>query len=68
MQQMKEAYEIASKIIKKTTARGKTYYDKKRQSTVLSPGDRVLVRNMSERGGPGKVRSYWEDQIHIVVS
>ena len=67
-QQMKEAYEIASKIIKKTTARGKTYYDKKRQSSVLSPGDRVLMRNMSERGGPGKLRSYWEDQIHIVVS
>ena len=67
-QQMKEAYDIASKTIKKTTARGKTYYDQKRQSSVLSPGDRVLVRNMSERGGPGKLRSYWEDQIHIVVS
>lgn len=67
-QQMKEAYDIASRNIKKTTARGKTYYDQKRQSTVLSPGDRVLVRNMSERGGPGKLRSYWEDKIHLVVS
>ncbi|XP_032363178.1 uncharacterized protein LOC116675624 [Etheostoma spectabile] len=67
-QQMKEAYDIASKTIKKTTARGKTYYDQKRQSAMLSPGDRVLVRNMSERGGPGKLRSYWEKQIHIVVS
>jgi len=67
-QQMKEAYDIASQTIKKTTAREKTYYDQKRQSTVLSPGDRVLVRNMSESGGPGKLRSYWEDQIHLVVS
>lgn len=65
---MKEAHDIASKIIQKTTARGKKSYDKKRQSAVLSPGDRVLVRNMSERGGPGKLRSYWEDKIHIVVS
>lgn len=67
-QQMKEAYDIASKTTRKTTARGKTYYDQKRQSSVLSPGDRVLVRNMSECGGPGKLCSYWEDQIHIVVS
>lgn len=66
--QMKEAYDIASKTIKKTTARGKMNYDQKRQSSVLFPGDRVLVRNMSERGGPGKLRSYWEEQIHIVVS
>lgn len=65
---MKEAYDIASKNVKKTTARGKAYYDQKRQSSVLSPGDRVLVRNMSERGGPGKLRSYWEEQIHVVVS
>lgn len=67
-QQMKEAYDIASKNIKKTLARGKTHYDQKRQSAVLSPGDRVLVRNMSERGGPGKLRSYWENQVHVVVS
>lgn len=67
-QQMKEAYDIASKTIKKTTARGKINYDQKRQSSVLFPGDRVLVRNMSEHGGPGKLRSYWEEQIHIVAS
>lgn len=67
-QQMKEAYDIASKSNAKTTMRGKTYYDQKRQSSVLSPGDRVLIRNMSEHGGPGKLRSYWEGQVHIVVT
>lgn len=42
--------ETGCNSLKKTTARGKTYYDQKRQSSVLSPGDRVLVRNMTERG------------------
>ena len=35
--------------------------------TTLEPMDRVLVLNLSERGGTGKMRSYWEEQIYIIV-
>ncbi len=47
--------------------RKKINYDAGLLSSVLRKGDRVLVKNRSERGGPGKLRSYWEPDIHIVV-
>ena len=64
---MKEAYSQARKNISKSATDGKQQYDRKVRFSKLQPGDRVLVRNFSERGGPGKLRSCWEQQIHVVV-
>ncbi|CAB3992586.1 Retrovirus-related Pol poly from transposon [Paramuricea clavata] len=61
---MKEAYAKASNLASKNASRGKKQYDKKVRSTVLQPGDRVLVRNLTPRGGPGKLQSFWEDEVH----
>ena len=64
---MRSAYDIVIKNSKSAAERNKKQYDKKIRSSTLEVGDRVLVRNLSERGGPGKLRAYWEDKIHIVV-
>ena len=65
---MSEAYELASKRANEGSDRAKQRYDHHVRSSVLQPGDRVLVRNLRERGGPGKLRSHWEDRIHVVIS
>ena len=59
---MKEAYQIAQRNAKKTAERGKEYYNKR----VFQLGDWVLVRNLTERGGPGKLQSHWEHVIRVV--
>ena len=49
---VKQAYDIASRNAPKSSARSKAYYDKQASAAVLRSGDLVLIRNLSERGGP----------------
>ena len=33
----------------------------------LRPESAPLIQNLSESGGTGKVRNYWEQQVHVIV-
>ena len=48
------------------TTKANLQHDKKANIITLLPGDRVLVKNF-EKGGPGKIRSYWEQTVYRVV-
>ncbi len=62
---MAEAYRVAAQSSKQRSLRNKEYYDQKASCIILRCGDHVLVRNLSQRGGPGKLRSYWEPTIYV---
>jgi transposase InsO family protein len=64
---MKEAYKIATENSAKSSAKGKKHYDSRLMSAVLRQGDRVLVKNLLEKGGPGKLRSFWEKDVYVVL-
>ena len=64
---MKEACQLAAGGSRRSAERGKRHYDRKVKSTVLMPGDRVLIRNNASPGGPAKLKPYWEDQVHVEV-
>ena len=64
---MQQAIDIANKNAGKAQCLNKTTYDRKLYGNDTDVGDRVLLRNNSERGGTGKFTSHWEDIIYIVT-
>ena len=63
--------ELYQKALQNSSHRKEKYIARhemiKTLSPVLEKGDRVLIRNMSERGGTGKMRPFWEGKIYVVV-
>ena len=64
---MNEAYDIVRKNCCVRKEMDKKRWDAGRMFTPLEIGDRVLIQNKRERGGPGKLRSYWEQKVYIIT-
>ena len=39
----------------------------KKLSPVLEKGDKMLIRNISKKGGTGKMQPFWEEKVYVVV-
>ena len=63
---MEEAYRIAAEVSEKVGSYNKNVFDQRASAAVLVEGDRVLVRNLREKGGPGKLRAHWENVVYRV--
>jgi transposase InsO family protein len=63
---MTEAYNIAKERCDKVKSHAEDVWKRRKMANKLHPGDRVLVRNKRETGGPGKLRSCWESNVFVV--
>ena len=66
-EQMKEAYRLAIKSSERQQNQDSFRRSQKKMLGPLIPQDKVLIKNVVERGGPGKLRSYWEQDIYEVI-
>ena len=64
---MQEAYRIAHEATLQSFAKVKKRYDRLISCSTPQPGYRVLARNLTPREGPGKLRSFWEEKLHVVI-
>ena len=64
---MKQAVDIAQKHIDVSKKYNIENYNKKVKYVETKIGDYVLLRNLSDKGGTGKLRSYWQDVVYEVV-
>ena len=64
---MKEAMRVAQVNMEKSSGYNKQYRDRKAKIVEVNVGDHVLVRNYREKGGTGKLKSFWEEAIFEIL-
>ena len=64
---MAEAFRVARERNAKSQEYNKGKYDSKVKEVGIVVGDQVLVKNLREKGGTGKLSSHWERQVFKVI-
>ena len=64
---MSEAYSLVQERCKAAKERSEARWKKRLIATQLKVGDKVLVSNKREQGGPGKIRARWEADVFEVI-
>ena len=64
---MEEAFRVAKERNVRSQEYNKEKYDSKVKEVGIEMGDQVLVKNLREKGGTGKLNSHWERQIFKVL-
>ena len=67
VKQMTEVHQQAKRNSEKSKAYNVDLWKRKKESQALAVGDRVLVKNRREIGGPGKLRARFEQEIYEVL-
>ena len=65
--QMQEAYKIAKEKAGLRKSADEKRWQNRLIASTLKPGDKVLIKNVRETGGPGKIRTFWEQSIYKVM-
>ena len=66
-EEMEEAYHIARGKSRKRKEADEKRWKNRLIVTAVKPGDKVLVKNVREKGGPGKIRAFWEQDVYRVL-
>ena len=66
--QMRQVYQFTMNSVARKKKNINRYNTKVKSLNILKPGDRVLVRSLSQRGGTRKLRNHWQEKIHKIVS
>ena len=64
---MEDAKKLASLKMEKAADYNKKVYDRRAKAVELVVGDQVLMKNVREKGGTGKLRSFWEEALFQVI-
>ena len=64
---MDEAFQIANNNIRKKSDYNKIRYDQKIKSVEIEVGDYVLMQNVEQKGGTGKLNSFYKQTVYEVV-